>query len=112
MKTELQISVIYLAKEENDINDFDFYIRMFPAEDKNIVSVSAVPRYSLNGKTVKHIKFAVQSNRYLNAYEVLEMIANLKELESIVRSVELSAEDAQKRLMNLMLEQINRFGRY
>ena len=54
MQTELQVSVIYLAQEENDINEFDFFIRMIPTEDKNIVSVSAVPRFALDGKAVKH----------------------------------------------------------
>ena len=49
MQTELQVSVIYLAQEENDINEFDFFIRMIPTEDKNIVSVSAVPRFALDG---------------------------------------------------------------
>ena len=111
MKTELQISVIYLAKEENDINNFDFYIRMFPAEDKTIVSVCVVPRYSLNGKTVKHIRFSVRSDCSLNADEVLIIIADLKELEIIVSNVELSAEKAQKHLMNLMTEHLRRFGK-
>lgn len=84
---------------------------MFPAEDYSILSVCVVPRYSLNGKTVKHIRFSVKSDRSLNADEVLFMIADLKELEIIVSSVELSAESAQKHLMNLMLEHIRRFGK-
>ena len=48
MKTELQVSVIYLKDDANDINEFDFFIRMFPVEVKNCISVSAMPRCSVN----------------------------------------------------------------
>ena len=54
MQTELQLSVIYLSQEENDINEFDFFIRMIPTEERNIISVSVVPRFNLDGKVVKN----------------------------------------------------------
>lgn len=111
MQTELQISVIYLADEKNDINDFDFFIRMTKLEYKSIVSISAVPRFLLNEKVVKHIRFSVSSEKNLNAYEVLSMIAELKELESIVSNTDLNAEAGEKLLKELMLEQLKSFGK-
>ncbi|MBE7059422.1 MAG: hypothetical protein E7389_01205 [Ruminococcaceae bacterium] len=111
MQTELQISVIYRSDEKNDINDFDFFIRMVPTEDKNIVSVNAVPRFSLNGKTVNHIKFSVSSGKRLNAYEVLSMISSLKELETIVNNTAIKTEDAENLLKELMSTQLEHFGK-
>ena len=111
MPTELQISVIYLADEKNDINDFDFFIRMLPTGEKSIVSVDAVPRFSLNGKTVNHIRFSLLSSKSLNAYEVLSLISNLKELETIVNDTGIKAEDAEKSLKELMSTQIEHFGK-
>ena len=110
MQTELQVSVIYLAQEENDINEFDFFIRMIPTEDKNIVSVSAVPRFSLDGKTVKHLRFSVAAKEALHAFDVLQMISKLKELQTIVSDVNLSTADAEAKLKDLMLKAINQYG--
>ena len=111
MPKEIKISVIYLADEKNDINDFDFFIRMQPTESKNIVSVDAVPRFSLNGKTVNHIRFSVSDGKGLDANEVLSMISHLKELETIVNDSNLKAEDAEKYLKELMLTQIEHYGK-
>ena len=110
MQTELQVSVIYLAQEENDINEFDFFIRMIPTEDKNIVSVSAVPRFSLDGKAVKHLRFSVASKEALYAFDVLQMISKLKELQTIVSDVNLTTADAEAKLKDLMLKAINQYG--
>lgn len=84
---------------------------MFPAEDRTIVSVNAVPRYSIDEKLVKHIKFSVQSIRSMDAYAVLAIIADLRELEDIVQNVNLSAKDAQEHLKDIMLEKIKFFGK-
>ena len=111
MPTELQISVIYLADEKNDINDFDFFIRMLPTKEKSIVSVNAVPRFSLNAKTVKHIRFSLSSSKSLNAYEVLSLISNLKELEMIVKDTKIKAEDAENSLKELMSTQLKHYGK-
>ena len=111
MPTEIKISVIYLADEKNDINDFDFFIRMVPTENKGIVSVNAVPRFSLNGKTVNHIRFSVSSGKRLNAYEVLSMISSLKELEKVVNNTNIKTEDAENLLKELMSSQIEHFGK-
>ena len=87
MQTELQVSVVYLSQETNDIDEFDFFIRMIPTEDRNIVSVSAVPRFSLDGKLVKNIRLSVLATESLSAFDVLKMISQLKELKGIVSDV-------------------------
>lgn len=111
MKTELQVSVIYLKDDANDINEFDFFIRMFPVEDKKCISVSAMPRFSVNDKTVKHIKFSFNTEKDLNAYDVMRIIAQLKELEWIVCDKDLTAKDAQTHLMEMMKKQIENYSK-
>lgn len=107
MNTELQFSVIYLSQEDNDINDFDFFIRMIPTKDGNIVSVSVVPRFCLDGKTVKHIKFSVVSDEGLDAADVIQTLAQLKDLKEIVSDKNLSTQDAEARLKDLIQKVIN-----
>ncbi len=111
MQTELQFSVIYLAQEKNDVNNFDFFIRMIPTEDKNTVSLVSIPRYSLDGKMVKHIKFSVSTDKELYAYDILSIIAELKELETIVCDIQMSAAEAEARLKQLMLTRMEQFRR-
>ena len=110
MQTELQVSVIYLSQETNDIDEFDFFIRMIPTEDRNIVSVSAVPRFSLDGKLVKNIRLSVLATESLSAFDVLKMISQLKELKGIVSDVNLSAEDAEDMLKGLMKKALHLYG--
>ena len=107
MNTELQFSVIYLSQDNNDINDFDFFIRMIPTKDRNIVSVSVVPRFYLDGKTVKHIKFSVVSDEGLDATDVIQTLAQLKDLKEIVSDKNLSTSDAEARLKDLIQKVIN-----
>lgn len=109
MATEVQFSVIYAGEETNDINEFDFFIRMIPKEDVGCITVTAVPRYSLDEKKVKHINFVLISERQIAAYEVMALLAELKELEHIVQDVNLTAEEAEKRLKQNMLEKFNDF---
>ena len=107
MNTELQFSVIYLSQEDNDINDFDFFIRMIPTKDSNVVSVSVVPRFCLDGKTVKHIKFSVVSDEGLDATDVIQTLAQLKDLKEIVSDKNLSTSGAEARLKELIQKVIN-----
>ncbi len=110
MKTELQFSVIYLAQDENDVNQFDFFIRTIPAEDKNVISVVAVPRYSLDGKVIKHINFKIMTKE-LYAYDVLAVIAKLKLLEEILSNPCITTQEAEtllKEQMLIALEQIKK----
>ena len=111
MKTELQVSVIYLKDDTNDINDFDFFIRMFPVESKKCISLSAMPRFSIDNKTVKHIQFSVNTEKDLNAYDVMRVIAQLKELEWIVCDKDLTAKDAQTHLTEMMKKQIDKYSK-
>ena len=111
MKTELQVSVIYLKDDANDINEFDFFIRMFPVEDKKCISVSAMPRFSINEKMVKHIQFSINTVKDLNAYDVMRVIAQLKELEWIVCDKDLATEDAQTHLMEMMKKQVESYSK-
>ena len=107
MQTELQFSIIYPSHTENDINNFDFFIRMIPTKDSNIVSVSVVPRFCLDGKTVKHIKFSVVSDEGLDATDVIQTLAQLKDLKEIVSDINLSTSDAEARLKELIQKVIN-----
>ena len=111
MKTELQVSVIYLKDDANDINEFDFFIKMFPVDDKKCISISAMPRFSINEKMVKHIQFAVNTEKDLNAYDVMRVIAQLKELEWIVGDNALTATDAQTHLTEMMIKQIENYSK-
>jgi len=107
--TEVQFSVIYAREETNDINEFDFFIRLIPKEDVGCITITAVPRYSIDEKKVKHINFVLASERQIAAYEVMALLAELKELEHIVQDVNLSAKDAELRLKNSMLEKFKGF---
>jgi len=107
LNTELQFSVIYLSQENNDINDFDFFIRMIPTKDGNVVSVSVVPRFCLDGKIVKHIKFSVVADKIIDATDVIQTLAQLKDLKEIVSDINLSTSDAEARLKDLIEKVIN-----
>lgn len=111
MKTELQVSVIYLKDEANDINEFDFFIKMFPIDSRKCISVSAMPRFSINEKMVKHIQFSINTEKDLNAYDVMHVIAQLKELEWIVCDKDLTAKDAQTHLKEMMKKQIDNYSK-
>ncbi len=77
MQTELQFSIIYPSHAENDINKFDFFIRMMPTGGKNIISVLAVPKFSVDGRVVKHLHFCVQSEHSLKSQNILMVISQL-----------------------------------
>ena len=66
MKTELQVSVIYLKDDTNDINEFDFFIRTMPVEDKKCISINALPRFSMNEKVVNHLKISINTEKDLD----------------------------------------------
>ena len=107
----MQVSVIYLKDDANDINEFDFFIKMFPVDGKKCISVSAMPRFSINEKTVNHIQFSVNNEKDLNAYDVMRVIAQLKELEWNVCDKYLTAKDAQTHLMEMMKKQIENYSK-
>ena len=111
MQTELQFSIIYPSHTENDINKFDFFIRMMPADDKNIISVLAVPKFSIDGRVVKHLHFCVQSEHSLKSQNILMVISQLTQLEDIVKDINLSTEQAEEMLKKLMVDIIDRFGK-
>lgn len=111
MKTELVFSVIYLADETNDINNFDFFVRMLPRENVNFIAVSVVPRFSLNNKLVKHLNFTVEAERQLSSYDVLTILAQLKELENIVKDISLGTDEAEEKLKGLMISKIKMFNK-
>lgn len=70
MKTEIQFSIIYPSHTENDINKFEFFIRMAPADGKNIISVVSVPKFSIDGRVVKHLHFCVNSEQSLESQNI------------------------------------------
>ena len=111
MQTELQFSIIYPSHTENDINKFDFFIRMMPADGKNIISVLAVPKFSVDGRVVKHLHFCVQSDYSLKSQNILMIISQLTQLEDIVKDINLTTEEAEKMLKQLMVDIIDRYGK-
>ena len=111
MQTELQFSIIYLANKENDINEFEFFIRGMLADDKRIISVLSVPKFTIDGETVKHLNFSVQSQHLLEAENILMIISRLANLENIVKDVNLSTEDAEKQLKETMVTILDQFGK-
>lgn len=111
MQTELQFSIIYPSLIENDINDFDFFLRMISTDDKNIVSVVALPKYSIDNRIVHHIHFSIQTEKHLQSQNILAVIAQLKELENIVCNINLSTEDAEKQMKQLIVKTIEHYGK-
>lgn len=107
MQTELQLSVIYLSQEENDINEFDFFIRMIPTEERNIIYVSVVPRFNLDGKVVKNIRFSVISREGLYAFDVLNMLSELKELQNIISDITIPTQKAEEILKTKMIQALD-----
>jgi len=111
MQTELQFSIIYPSHTENDINMFDFFIRMMPADGKNIISVLSIPKFSVDGRVVKHLHFCVQSEHSLKSQNILMVISQLTQLEDIVKDINLSTEQAEEILKKLMVDIIDRYGK-
>lgn len=106
MKTEIQFSIIYPSHTENDINKFEFFIRMAPADGKN-----SVPKFSIDGRVVKHLHFCVNSEQSLESQNILMIISQLVQLEEIVKDINLSTKDAEKMLKKLMVDIIDRYGK-
>ena len=96
MKTEIQFSIIYPSHTENDVNQFEFFIRMAPADGKNIISV---------------LHFCVNSEQSLESQNILMIISQLVQLEEIVKDINLSTKDAENRLRELMVSIIDRYGK-
>ena len=94
IKTELPVSVIYLKDDTNDINEFDFFIRTLPVEEKKCISVSALSRFSMNEKMVNHLKFSIETEKDLDAYVIVSVISQLRELERIVSDKNLTSIEA------------------
>ena len=111
MQTEIQFSIIYPSHTENDINKFEFFIRMVPDDGKNIISVVPVPKSSIDGRVVKHFHFCVKSAHSLKSENILIIISQLIQLENIVKDVALSTEEAEKQLKELMVDIIDRYGK-
>ena len=111
MKTEIQFSIIYPSHTENDINKFEFFIRMAPADGKNIISVVSVPKFSVDGRVVKHLHFCVNSEQSLESQNILMIISQLVQLEEIVKDINLSTKDSEKMLKKLMVDIIDRYGK-
>ena len=111
MKTEIQFSIIYPSHTENDINQFEFFIRMAPADGKNIISVVSVPKFSVDGRVVKHLHFCINSEQSLESQNILMIISQLVQLEEIVKDINLSTKDAENRLKELMVDIIDQYGK-
>ena len=111
MQTEVQFSIIYPSHTENDINEFEFFIRGILSDDKRIISVLSVPKFDINGRVVKHLNFSVYSERLLETENILMIISRLTELEDIVKDIELSTKDAEKRLKETMVMILDQFGK-
>ena len=111
MQTEVQFSIIYPSHTENDINEFEFFIRGMLSDDKRIISVLSVPKFDINGRVVKHLNFSVHSERLLETENILMIISRLTELENIVKDIDLSTEDAERMLKKLMVDIIDRYGK-
>lgn len=88
------MSVIYLKDDTNDINEFDFFIRTLPVEEKKCISVSAFPRFSMNEKMVNHLKFSIETEKDLDDYVIVSVISQLRELERIVSDKNLTSIEA------------------
>lgn len=84
---------------------------MAPADGKNIISVVSVPRFSIDGRVVKHLNFCVNSEYSLEAQNILMIISQLVQLEEIVKDINLSTEDTENRLKELMVSIIDRYGK-
>ena len=81
------------------------------SDDKRIISVLSVPKFDINGRVVKHLNFSVYSERLLETENILMIISRLTELEDIVKDIELSTKDAEKRLKETMVMILDQFGK-
>lgn len=84
---------------------------MAPADGKNIISVVSVPKFSVDGRMVKHLHFCVNSEQSLESPNILMIISQLVQLEEIVKDINLSTKDAEKMLKKLMVDIIDRYGK-
>ena len=111
MQTELQFSIIYPAHKENDINMFEFFIRGMLADGKKIISVLAIPKFTIDGDEVKHLNFSVHSQHSLEAENILMIISRLAELENIVKDITLSTKEAENKLKETMVMILDQYGK-
>lgn len=84
---------------------------MAPADGKNIISVVSVPKFSVDGRVIKHLHFSVNSEQALESQNILMIISQLVQLEEIVKDINLSTKDAEKMLKKLMVDIIDRYGK-
>ena len=84
---------------------------MAPADGKNIISVVSVPKFSVDGRVVKHLHFCINSEQSLESQNILMIISQLVQLEEIVKDINLLTKDAEKMLKKLMVDIIDRYGK-
>ena len=84
---------------------------MVSTPKKNIISVLSVPKFSIDGRVVKHLHFCVQSEYSLKSQNILMIISQLTQLEDIVKDINLTTEEAEKMLKQLMVDIIDRYGK-
>ena len=77
----------------------------------SIISVLSVPKFSVDGRVVKHLHFCVQSEHSLESQNILMLISQLTQLEDIVKDINLTTEEAEKILKQLMVDIIDRYGK-
>lgn len=58
MKTEIQFSIIYPSHTENDINQFEFFIRMAPADGKTLFQLFLCLNFLLTAEWLSIFIFA------------------------------------------------------
>ena len=106
MSTLIEVSVIYASESVNDINKFDFQMKMLSGSDRNTIKITAVPEFSLDGQKVKHIMLSMEVQKRLSDSEVLHVISQLVELKDIVSDLNLNTTDATNRLQDAIQERL------
>ena len=70
-----------------------------------------MPKFSIDGRVVKHLHFCVNSEQSLESQNILMIISKPVQLEEIVKDINLSTQDAENKLKELMVSIIDRYGK-
>lgn len=110
LRTKISLDVIFPLNKENNIHDFVFFTQFGQLEENFVFSVYVVPRYSIDGTTVRNIKTSYELSRILMPEEILGFLGTLKNLQNTVNDFNSTTDELNQKYYNSIYNYFQKFG--
>ena len=110
MTTKFSLNVVFPINTENDINKFAFFTQYGQIDEDFIICFHVIPKYPIDGKTVRNINTSFVLDRQLMQSEFFGVLSLLKELENTVNDFTSTAEELNQKYYNIFDDYFHKFG--